>query len=153
MTAPRTTFRKVTPGGKTYLYPFPVIKENKYLIEVHKEHAEFFMNSLAKGYLTSPDTTQDYLEKIGIHTDNQTPIYKLVPGKLTFQFLPDRNKDLTKAANVEKVLAKAIVAYLTQQPDSHEKLKTRFEAQLDCSTCQALGIQSQEVRDWMDLLL
>ena len=62
---------------RIFIYPVPVIKNKKYLIEVSSEiQAQQIIKDLENGSVKSPDENLDHLEEIGLHTDQQTKIYQ-----------------------------------------------------------------------------
>jgi hypothetical protein len=68
----------VSIKDQIYIYPFPVIKDKKYLIHMEsKEIAELFTVQVSSGEIDSPDGKIDSLPEIGIHSDGKTKIYKL----------------------------------------------------------------------------
>lgn len=77
MDANRKEFRRVEVQGKTYLYPFPIIKEKKYLIEVDPTIVESIISAIVNNVIESPDAFPDYMVEQGIHNDGKTIIYSL----------------------------------------------------------------------------
>jgi hypothetical protein len=148
----RQEFREVQVQNKTYLYPFPVIKGNKYLIEIPKEFSHFVILSLENGFLYSPDQDKNYLNEIGVHTDGNTPIFKINFQKLSFEFLSHSEVDPDKAKTLHQLISKKIIAVLEGEESAKDKLKHRFEMQLKCSTCQSLGIEEPEIKEWLESL-
>ncbi len=146
----RNEFRSIKQQESFYLYPLPVIKGNKYLIET--KFPDFFIDSLAKGYLDSPDINKSFLIEEKIHNDGKTPIYSINIEKLHFKFLTKREDDLIKAKGIEKVLTEKIKSVLKGALDSKEDLHHRFQKQLLCSTCQSLGINSSDISKWLSKL-
>ena len=73
----RKEFKKVIIGDICYIYPWPVIKENKYLIEVKIDQADVLIQRILNGKLTSPDESPSYLNKKGVHQDGFTPIFSI----------------------------------------------------------------------------
>jgi hypothetical protein len=62
---------------RIFIYPVPVIKNKKYLIEVSSENlAQQMIKDLENGSVKSPDENMENLEEIGLHTDQQTKIYQ-----------------------------------------------------------------------------
>lgn len=148
----RTEFRKVRVQDKTYLYPFPVLKGNKYLIEVKDDFAEFLILSLKNQYLYSPDRDKDYLVEIGVHTDGNTPIFQIENSKLCFNFLPNAERDPKKAKALHQLISNKVISVLVNDKDARQKLKQRFESQLKCSTCKSLGIGEPKIKEWIKKL-
>lgn len=79
----RRDFRKVMVGTTCYLYPWPVIKGNKYLIEVESAEADLWIEKILSGKIPSPDENPSYLIKKGLHQDGFTIIYSM---RTTHQF-------------------------------------------------------------------
>lgn len=62
---------------RIFIYPVPVIKEKKYLIEAEsEEQAQRMIEDLESGTLKSPDDDMEILEEIGLHTDERTKIFR-----------------------------------------------------------------------------
>jgi hypothetical protein len=79
----RKEFRKIIIGNICYIYPWPVIRGKKYLIEVNIDQADLLIKNILDGTLTSPDEGPTYLCKKGVHKDGFTVIFsideKIVP--------------------------------------------------------------------------
>lgn len=64
-----------TIQGTIYLYPVPVMKENKYLIRCGSiEKANELMAEVSKQAVDHPDKRNENFKVVGIHTDQQTEI-------------------------------------------------------------------------------
>jgi hypothetical protein len=64
-----------TIKGKIFLYPVPVLKENKYLIRCASvQQANDLIIEISKQTLSHPDMPNDDFKVVGIHTDQQTEI-------------------------------------------------------------------------------
>jgi len=151
----RYTLKKVSVGGICFLYPIPVVKQHKYLIEIPPIFSDFFISAFINQYLVSPDTTPDFLVHDRIHTDGSTPVYKIDCSKLSFTLLFNRNKDTTKASTIENLLTKKIILVLLSPNDQEVKnsLVKTLEKQKLCSTCQSLGILDTKLQSFIDLLI
>lgn len=65
--------------GIVFLYPVPVLKDNKYLIRCESiEKANELVASITKKTMAHPDQTSGDYKVIGIHTDQQTKILEKV---------------------------------------------------------------------------
>ena len=79
----RKEFKKVIIGSSCYLYPWPVIKENKYLIEVEADQADSFIEGIFNSQIISPDERPSYLIKKGLHLDGFTTIFEIDKKKIS----------------------------------------------------------------------
>ena len=69
-------FKKVEIGGEIYLYPVPVIKNNKYLIHCGTEtDADQIHSDLMQKRITHPDEGHQDFFMARHHTDGKTPIF------------------------------------------------------------------------------
>jgi hypothetical protein len=70
---------KITKVQETiYLYPVPVIKENKYLIQCDSiEEAKDLISSVESGLVAHPDQAGPTYRCLSLHSDQQTRILKL----------------------------------------------------------------------------
>ena len=93
----RVDFKRVSFDNKFFLYPTPVIKNQKYLIEVGKSWADFFIFCLLHGFIPSPDGNLSYLREDRIHTDGKTMIYQVSIADLKFDLLKSTLSKLAKA--------------------------------------------------------
>jgi hypothetical protein len=149
---PRNIFKEAKVLNKVLLYPFPVIVTNKYLIDLENISAKFIIAAYKNKYIDSPDSSLLSYSQNKIHTDGKTPIYIIKLDKLVFNLLSNKELDLQKSSSIEKLLNKKIIAVLLNQEDSKEDLLKCYEKQLKCSTCQKLGIQTDELRSFIQLL-
>ncbi|PIP89094.1 MAG: hypothetical protein COW01_16050 [Bdellovibrionales bacterium CG12_big_fil_rev_8_21_14_0_65_38_15] len=142
---------RMTPDGR-FIYPWPIIKGEKFLISTPGVRAAQYLILLySKGYLNVPPSFESRL-----HSDEVTLIYDIPSKGPVIAFLPKRQEDLTSATSIEKVLSKALWAFVeTQEPKQENALALtrRFEAQLSCSSCQGLGISDQSVADFVAQVL
>jgi hypothetical protein len=68
--------KKVVIKDKIYLYPFPVMKDKKYLIAFSShETAEKYLKAIENNPLIHPDESKDFLTPLAVHDDGQTIIY------------------------------------------------------------------------------
>lgn len=148
----RNEFKKVEIKNTVYLYPYPVIKNAKYLIEIEKEFEPFFIQSFKNKYLASPDSHPPFLIDSHLHEDGATKIYTIKIEDLCFNFLPNRANDLAMALKTEQIISKKIIDVLMRKQGSKINLKRIYENQLKCSSCQSLGIESNLISDWINLL-
>ncbi|GEM_PF-3529386 len=68
-----------TPQG-IVVFPFPPIKEKKWLIRVNSlEIAKQLIENLSSGNMPIPidDKNLENYKSIGLHSDNKTPVYSL----------------------------------------------------------------------------
>lgn len=71
-------FKKVEIDGEIYLYPVPVIKNNKYLILCGSESdADQMLTALSQKKITHPDEGSNDFTTLRFHTDGRTPILKI----------------------------------------------------------------------------
>jgi hypothetical protein len=151
MTSSRHHF-KMTPSNESFfLYPWPVIKEKKYLIQVPNEKvAAFLIYAIEKHWLPSPDDQTEWLVSLGLHQDQRTVIYQINFTAIHLVFLPHRQTDLEKAQSIEKLLSKKIFNYLLSSIPLSDLEKT-IHNQLQCSSCQSFGIDSlvQELKSYL----
>lgn len=142
---------RMTPDGR-FVYPWPIIKGEKFLISSPSiRAAEYMILLYSKGYLDSPPNFESRL-----HSDEVTLIYEIPSKGPVITFLPRRQEDLTSATSIEKVLSKALWAFVETQDPKQElasALTRRFEAQLSCSSCQGLGIRDQSISDFVEQVL
>lgn len=142
---------RMTPDGR-FVYPWPIIKGEKFLISSPSiRAAEYMILLYSKGYLDSPPNFESRL-----HSDEVTLIYEIPSKGPVIAFLPRRQEDLTSATSIEKVLSKALWAFVETQDPKQEfasALTRRFEAQLSCSSCQGLGIRDQSISDFVEQVL
>jgi len=149
---PRNTFKEVKVLNKSFLYPLPVIKEKKYLIELGEVPADFMIYALEKSFVESPDSSLTFYMKNGIHTDGKTPYYLLDLDKVKFNLLKNKNLEPKRSETIETLLNKKILSVLKNEEESKPELIKCFRKQLKCSTCQRLGFQSEELKKLLGLL-
>ncbi len=140
----RNHFKSVLIKGRCFLYPLPVIKENKYLLEVPKDFSDIFILLFQNHFLKNPEGNWKGWQKSEVHSDGKTPIYQLDIENLSLAFLPSQ-EDPQKAATINELLEKKIKAVLQGTQGAKESLKKTYENQKNCSTCQRLGIASAEL--------
>ncbi len=69
-------FKKVEIHGEIYLYPVPVIKNNKYLIHCGSEiKADLIITAVSQKKIPHPDENNHSFVTKGYHTDGKTPIF------------------------------------------------------------------------------
>lgn len=134
----RNEFRHVIINNKSFLYPFPVIKEKKYLIIVNPQFATFFIECFLKGYLLSPDKKNSFYINESVHSDGKTPILKFNFNKLHFNLLQNEKSAPDKAQTINKLLNQKIIAVLRDEKDAINKLEKTIENQKKCHVCQSL---------------
>lgn len=72
-------FKTTQIGELYYLYPIPVIKNQKYLILCSGINQSIELMKLIKNAeIQHPDNNLDYFEQVGTHTDNRTPVLQYV---------------------------------------------------------------------------
>ncbi len=142
---------RMTPDGR-FIYPWPIIKGEKFLISSPGVRAaQYLLLLYSKGYLNVPPSFESRL-----HSDEVTLIYDIPSKGPLIAFLPRRQVDLASATAIEKVLSKALWAFVETQEAKQENalaLTRRFEAQLSCSSCQGLGITDQSISDFVTQVL
>ena len=149
---PRHTFKKASLGGDTYLFPLPVIREKKYLIRTHDEFSEIFLNAFENKYLDSPDVGLRPFVLCGAHTDGRTQVLEFDYDNLHFKLLKNRDLDPDKATTIETLLSKKIAAFLRREEKSHQELRESVEKQKKCKTCQSLGINDTQLKNFFNLI-
>tara|TARA_R110000868_G_scaffold117600_9_gene312324 strand:+ start:5693 stop:6142 length:450 start_codon:yes stop_codon:yes gene_type:complete len=134
---------RMTPDG-SFVYPWPIVKGEKYLIACEGERPAHYLILLSKlGLLASPPAFESVL-----HSDGTTPVYQIPEGGPVVAFLPKRQQDPATASPIERVLSKNIWKFVkTDSPEEslRQAVRKRFEAQLACSSCQGLGIGEESV--------
>tara|TARA_R110000868_G_scaffold117599_4_gene312158 strand:+ start:4711 stop:5160 length:450 start_codon:yes stop_codon:yes gene_type:complete len=140
-----------TPDGR-FVYPWPIVKGQKYLIACQCERAAHYLILLFElGLLVSPPP----FESIP-HSDGTTPLYQIPEDGPVVAFLPKRSTDPSAALGIETVLSKAMWRFVkSEEVDDANKLalEKRFAAQLACSSCQGLGIGEESVARLVERVL
>lgn len=149
---PRNTFKEVKILNKSFLYPLPVVLGKKYLIDLENLSVEFIIYAFENRFIESPDSSLTFYSQNGTHTDGKAPYYIISLDKVIFNLLIHKNLDPKKSSSIEQLLNKKIVAVLRREENSKEELLKCYEKQLKCSTCQKLGIQTDELKMFIDLL-
>lgn len=91
-----------------------------------------------------------------LHNDGTTPIFEIPEDGPIANFLPQRLNSESKALGIEKVLSKALWRFIeTDIADQvlKKKAEARFVAQLNCSTCQGLGIKETSTDEFFSKVL
>ncbi len=142
---------RMTPDG-SFVYPWPIVKGEKFLIACPGERAAHYLILLFElGLLASPPSFDSVP-----HSDGTTPVYQIPQGGPIAGFLPKRLEDPGAASAIERVLSKNIWKFvLTDSPQEplRQAVKKRFEAQLSCSSCQGLGIGDESVARFVERAL
>ena len=143
MSRARNIYKKVKVKTKDtcLLYPTPVVKEQKHLIEVDESLSDFFIFALEENFLQSVDSAPEYLAQKSVHSDKQTVIYEFIYVKLHFNLLKNKESERQKALTIEELLSKKIVSALKKETLAIESLFKVYEKQKICSTCKTLGIE------------
>lgn len=145
-----------TINDRIFLYPVPVIKEKKYLIEIENEmHAVVFNALIQSQVIRDPLEQEVNYQKIEQHSDGKTWIYKL--NNETLHLLANREVNSQRAETVEKVLTKKIWSILEANSESSrieacDNLLKVYKAQLNCSECQKMGITEIPIKKFINLL-
>ncbi len=148
----RHEFKKAWLKDKTFIYPLPVIKEQKYLIEVHENFADFWIYAFSTGFITSPDISKNYLNKVTLHQDGKTEIFNIDLKQIRFKILEHDESQIQKISTIENLLNNKIKSVLNDETHSKQQLKKIYENQKKCSTCQNLGINKPKVEEFFRLL-
>ena len=62
-----------------YLYPVPVLKENKYLVRCESiEKAHELINDISNNNISHPDNYHEHFQVVSLHTDQQTKILEKI---------------------------------------------------------------------------
>lgn len=140
-----------------HLYPIPIIKEKKYLLNIETADSkilEFFLKSFELGYLSPPyESDANYYTDPRTHIDGKTPIYSFDLKLIFFKFLnvpTGENEKKVKKNN--EILSKNVVSVLKDGKSQYPKLAHRFQMQQKCSTCQEYGINSEDLGKTIELL-
>jgi hypothetical protein len=151
----RNIFKKVPLKDKEFclIYPSPVIKESKYLIQVEDQFAAFFVNALKESFLPSPDINKEYIYEHGTHSDGNTTIFHIRKEILQFNLLVNHKLDSEKAKVINNLLNNKIISVLKLGENAKKELSYRFKKQKECSTCQKLGILNPKLEDLINTLL
>lgn len=152
MNEARIIFKSVRVENKTFLYPFPIIKEKKYLIEIDEKFADFYIHALEHGKLLSFDENPLWMIEKTIHSDGNTIIYELNLESIEFTLLSHPEKDPTKAETINILLNKKMRACLNGEDNAFQALLKTYQNQLSCSTCQSLGIEDPALKQLIDML-
>lgn len=150
MTKARKQFKAVTTKDYCYLYPTPVIKDQKYLVQINPLLENLFLCALKNSIIESFDSSLDSLIKTGVHTDGKTSIFRIDYDSIQLNLLPQREKNLSRAEEVEKILIARLRDYFKNPSDSKakERLINTILKQQKCSTCDSLGINSVETNEF-----
>ena len=148
----RHIYKKVSVNNRCFLYPMPIIKQAKYLIEVEEEFADFFIFAFEHKMLPSADGLPEFLEESGIHNDGATKIYAVKRPSLKFRLLKHPEEDLEKSQTIETILNKKLTAVLEKQEGSIAALSKTYLNQRKCKTCVQLGINDSSLMKFMNLL-
>lgn len=148
----RKEFKSVNIKDDCFLYPLPVIKEQKYLLKVPPKFASFFIKALKNDFLLPPELDWGLWNEVGVHTDQKTLIFTFDREKLKFDFLPSSKGNEQKAETINQILNKKVKSVLNSEKDSFKDLMKTFENQKKCSTCQSLGILSPMLSELLEEL-
>ncbi len=143
--------------GTFYLFPVPVVQNEKFLIKSESLYsAEILKKCLDQEYLASPLENENLYQDLGLHTDQQTKIFEIHPTSFHLKLLPTRDYDLKKSHTIESILSKRILNLINSEPKNRDNTKSellhRYETQLSCSECRKLGISSEKLKNWLELL-
>ncbi|MGB0452913.1 MAG: hypothetical protein ACPGJV_04290 [Bacteriovoracaceae bacterium] len=153
MSLMRNSYKKVFVAGECFLYPEPVIKDNKYLLLVDEDFSEFIIEAFKMGIIDSLDDRPQFIRELRVHSDGRTSIYEFNYSELHFKFLPNRESDLDKATQIEKILSQKIISCLLKENESLANFKKAYLKQTQCSVCEGLGIKEGTLVDFFELLL
>lgn len=132
------TFKLAKMKDMSVIYPHPVKKGEKYLIQPNHNlgdtELQLLVSALNEGYLSTQKDHSSYYRNMGTHTDGQTPVYELMIEQLHFNFLNNKESDLKKGEAIEKILSKKLIALIiADTPDDRlealNDFKKRLEAQ------------------------
>jgi hypothetical protein len=129
-------------GNKIWLFPTPVIKNQKYLIECESIELAKTLEKIINEKLIEENSEAFVLA--GKHTDGSSSIFKVEKKFVVLKFLPNRDKDLAHAHSIESSLSQALMI------GDIQKTQRLYSAQLKCSSCQKLGIDAPEVKKLLD---
>ncbi len=150
-----TVFKKTNIGDTILLYPTPVIKDKKYLIQTNSEiEARVKLALLNGGILKTPLEDETIYEKVKLHKDGKTQIYQLHENS-EWLILKDRKLNIDKAKKVEEILKNKITSLFESDTNFDEQIKKVlkiYKAQANCSECQKLGIKELAIPKFIDLL-
>ncbi len=124
-----------------YLYPYPVVKNKKYLVKAsNSNQAMFIIKLFESSILASPIERQEYYFEPSLHTDEQTKIFSIRIDNIEIK-LPNREVDLKKSIVIEKVIKQKIInIYNNTEKDFQLKLEKQYKKMLNCRNCRQLGI-------------
>lgn len=150
-----TVFKKTKTEEIILLYPTPVIKNKKYLIQTGSEiEARVKLALLNSGILKTPLEDRTIYEKVRVHKDGKTKVYQLDKNS-EWLTLENRKLNIEKAKKVEDVLKNKIISLFEKNSNLDEQIKKVFkvyQAQINCSECQKLGIKELPIHLFLDLL-
>ena len=62
-----------------YLYPIPVLKENKYLVRCESiQKAHELIDDISNHKTSHPDNPHEHFQVVALHTDQQTKIFEKI---------------------------------------------------------------------------
>ncbi len=72
-------FKITTILGNIYIYPFPVIKDSKYLVSCDSlQEAHELIENISNKKIKHPDDKGANIIFISLHSDQRTKIFKLI---------------------------------------------------------------------------
>ena len=149
-------FKKTKIEGDILLYPTPIIKDKKYLIQTKSEvEATVKLALLNSGLLKTPLEDELVYEKVRIHKDGKTQIYKL-DENTKWLTLINRTLNIEKAKKVETVLKNKITLLFNSEinfDDQVNRISKIYQAQTNCSECQKLGIKELDIPRFVEMLI
>lgn len=153
----RNIFKSVNIDHSFHLYPLPVIKENKYLIDINSNNSsvlDFFIKCFKYKYLSSPEAGfNSYYKNKKIHIDGKTQVFSFDQTKIMFNFLEiPTDQDKTKVEKINEILSEKVKAVLYRDKSLYSELSKRFEMQKKCKTCQKYGIDSEKINEILSIL-
>ena len=147
-------------AGAIFLYPTPVIKNDKFLIYAPSSfYGEILKKCLDTGKLASPFAAVHSFRQKELHGDGETIIYEMIEEQFILNLLTEKRAlDETRAQNLEKILSAKILKLMqTQSLEDRlickKELEHRYLTQIKCSECQKLGISDPQLKTWIDSLI
>jgi len=140
----RTEFKIAGKEAPFRLFPLPVIKDEKFLIEVNTiQEAQLLLFLLKKQWVEiDPESPASLWKELAIHQDGQTQRFAPDWGQLRINYLPGEPNEKTKAveAVLSRLVAKWVEAPYSEQAKALKELEQKIKAQLNCKSCQSYGI-------------
>jgi hypothetical protein len=125
-----------------WLYPWPVVPGQKYLIELKKLGAARLLEMAIQRQILEDSTGLFLFNRW--HDDGVTPIYTVQLKQFRMRFLHPGPEQSDHAASIESILSQSLLA------GDLDRARRLFENQKSCSSCQAIGILAPSVSTFFE---